>query len=147
MARTKERKQEMQVATRDYTLNMHKRLQGIAFKKRATRSVRDIKRFAAREMHTQVSTVVASYSPFRTSVSTPNSTATCGPEASETCPDWLESESAERRTRTRMPLSPSTATCNFSKSSLSPASRLRISDQSSSCFKPSCCELFIMINN
>ena len=52
MARTKERKQEMQAATRDYTLNMHKRLQGIAFKKRATRSVRDIKRFAAKEMHT-----------------------------------------------------------------------------------------------
>ena len=59
MARTKERKQEMQVATRDYTLNMHKRLQGVAFKKRATRSVRDIKRFAAREMHTKVSTIVA----------------------------------------------------------------------------------------
>ena len=55
MARTKERKQEMQAATRDYTLNMHKRLQGIAFKKRATRSVRDIKRFAAKEMHTPVS--------------------------------------------------------------------------------------------
>ena len=88
MARTKERKQEMQVATRDYTLNMHKRLQGVAFKKRATRSVRDIKRFAAREMHTQVSTVVASYSPFRMSASTPNSTVTCGLEASETCPDW-----------------------------------------------------------
>ena len=53
MARTKEgRKQELQVATRDYTLNMHKRLQGIAFKKRATRAVRDIKRFATKEMHT-----------------------------------------------------------------------------------------------
>ena len=55
MARTKERKQEMQVATRDYTLNMHKRLQGIAFKKRATRAVRTIRRFAASEMHTEVS--------------------------------------------------------------------------------------------
>ena len=55
MARTKERKQEITAATRDYTLNMHKRLQGIAFKKRATRSVRDIKRFAQKEMHTEVS--------------------------------------------------------------------------------------------
>merc|ERR1712139_49548 len=53
MARTKERKQEMQPAVRDYTLNMHKRLQGIAFKKRAPRSVRDIRRFAQKEMHTQ----------------------------------------------------------------------------------------------
>merc|ERR1711998_773649 len=45
-------KKEMQVATRDYTLNMHKRLQGIAFKKRATRAVRECRRFAEREMHT-----------------------------------------------------------------------------------------------
>ena len=56
MARTKDgRKKEMQNATRDYTLNMHKRLQGIAFKKRSTYAVRDIKRFAIKEMHTQVS--------------------------------------------------------------------------------------------
>ena len=48
MARTKEgRKKQLQNATRDYTLNMHKRLQGIAFKKRATRAVREVKRFAA----------------------------------------------------------------------------------------------------
>ena len=86
MARTKERKQEMQVATRDYTLNMHKRLQGIAFKKRATRSVSDIKRFAAREMHTQVSQIVVLMF-FRMSASIPNSIDTCGPEASETSPD------------------------------------------------------------
>ncbi len=51
-----ERKKEMQNATRDYTLNLHKRLQGIAFKKRATRAVRECKRFAAKEMHTAVST-------------------------------------------------------------------------------------------
>ena len=56
MARTKDgRKKEMQNATRDYTLNMHKRLQGIAFKKRSTYAVRDIKRFAIKEMHTNVS--------------------------------------------------------------------------------------------
>ena len=58
------RSKELQVATRDYTLNMHKRLQGIAFKKRATRAVRECARFAANEMHTKVSTflkVVASF--------------------------------------------------------------------------------------
>ena len=49
------RSKELQVATRDYTLNMHKRLQGIAFKKRATRAVRVCARFAASEMHTEVS--------------------------------------------------------------------------------------------
>lgn len=48
-------KKEMQNAVRDYTLNMHKRLQGIAFKKRATRAVRECKRFAEKEMHTKVS--------------------------------------------------------------------------------------------
>ena len=63
------KKKELQVATRDYTLNMHKRLQGIAFKKRATRSVRDIKRFAAKEMHTSVSiNIVFFFFPFRGSL-------------------------------------------------------------------------------
>jgi len=51
MPRTKERK-ELENVTRDYTLNMHKRLQGVAFKKRATRAVRECGRFAAKEMHT-----------------------------------------------------------------------------------------------
>ena len=51
----KERKGEMQPAVRDYTLNMHKRLQGKAFKKRAPFAVRDVKRFAQKEMFTQVS--------------------------------------------------------------------------------------------
>ena len=58
------KKKELQVATRDYTLNMHKRLQGVAFKKRATRSVRDIKRFATKEMHTSVSINIACFSFF-----------------------------------------------------------------------------------
>ena len=48
-------KTEMQPACRDYTLNMHKRLQGIQFKKRAPRAIRNIKRFAQKEMHTKVS--------------------------------------------------------------------------------------------
>ena len=49
------RSKEMQVATRDYTLNMHKRLQGVTFKTRAARAVRECRRFAANEMHTEVS--------------------------------------------------------------------------------------------
>mmetsp|Transcript_19162 Transcript_19162/g.13756 ORF Transcript_19162/g.13756 Transcript_19162/m.13756 type:complete len:110 (-) Transcript_19162:126-455(-) len=44
---------EMQPSCRDYTLNMHKRLQGIQFKKRAPRAIRDIKRFATKEMFTK----------------------------------------------------------------------------------------------
>lgn len=56
MARTKDgKKKEMTAATRDYTLNMHKRLQGVQFKKRATRAARELARFAAKEMHTKVS--------------------------------------------------------------------------------------------
>ena len=46
-------KTEMQPACRDYTLNVHKMLQGIQFKKRAPRCIRDIKRFATKEMFTQ----------------------------------------------------------------------------------------------
>jgi large subunit ribosomal protein L31e len=48
------KKKEMQPVTRDYTLNLHKMLHGIQFKKRAPRTIRDIKRFAHKEMYTQV---------------------------------------------------------------------------------------------
>ena len=48
-------KKELQPVKRDYTLNMHKRLQNIAFKKRAPRAIRDIRRFAEKEMFTKVS--------------------------------------------------------------------------------------------
>ena len=58
------RKKEMQAVTRDYTLNMHKRLQGIAFKKRSTYAVRDIKRFAIKEMFTNVSSLNVFANPF-----------------------------------------------------------------------------------
>merc|ERR1712039_382467 len=47
------KKTELQPACRDYTLNLHKRLQGIQFKKRAPRAIRNIRRFAAKEMHTE----------------------------------------------------------------------------------------------
>ena len=46
-------KTELQPACRDYTINVHKMLHGIQFKKRAPRCIRDIKRFAAKEMFTE----------------------------------------------------------------------------------------------
>ena len=49
------KKTELQPACRDYTLNLHKRLQSIQFKKRAPRTIREIRRFATKEMFTQVS--------------------------------------------------------------------------------------------
>ena len=50
------KKAEMQPACRDYTLNMHKGLQGIQFKKRAPRAIKNIRRFTIKEMRTRVST-------------------------------------------------------------------------------------------
>ena len=50
------KKAEMQPACRDYTLNMHKGLQGIQFKKRAPRAIKNIRRFTIKEMKTRVST-------------------------------------------------------------------------------------------
>ena len=49
------KKTELQPVKRDYTLNMHKRLQSIQFKKRAPRALREIRRFAQKEMYTKVS--------------------------------------------------------------------------------------------
>jgi ribosomal protein L31E len=49
------KKTELQPACRDYTINLHKSLQGIQFKKRAPRAIRNIKRFATKEMFTKVS--------------------------------------------------------------------------------------------
>ena len=55
MARVKEgKKKEIQPITRDYTINLHKKLHGIQFKKRAPRAVREIQRFAQSEMFTKV---------------------------------------------------------------------------------------------
>ena len=45
----------LQPACRDYTLNMHKRLQGIQFKKRAPKAIKTIRKFAQKEMYTKVS--------------------------------------------------------------------------------------------
>ena len=55
MPRVKEgKKKEVQPVTRDYTINLHKRLHGIQFKKRAPRAIREIRKFAAAEMFTKV---------------------------------------------------------------------------------------------
>ncbi len=55
------KKTEMQPACRDYTLNLHKRLQGIQFKQRAPKAIKNIRKFAQKEMFTQVSTSMKSW--------------------------------------------------------------------------------------
>lgn len=40
------------VVTREYTINLHKRLHGITFKKRAPRSIKEVKKFAKEKMGT-----------------------------------------------------------------------------------------------
>jgi len=42
-----------EVVTREYTINMHKRLHGIGFKYRAPRAVKEIKKFAEKQMGTK----------------------------------------------------------------------------------------------
>ncbi|KAL1129348.1 hypothetical protein AAG570_013875 [Ranatra chinensis] len=41
-----------EVVTREYTINLHKRLHGIGFKKRAPRAIKEIRRFAVKHMGT-----------------------------------------------------------------------------------------------
>eukprot|EP00899_Mesostigma_viride_P008083 jgi/Mesvir1/17276/Mv07683-RA.1 len=41
------------LVTREYTINMHKRLHGVSFKKRAPRAVKEIKLFAQKAMGTK----------------------------------------------------------------------------------------------
>eukprot|EP00091_Calanus_sinicus_P011321 TRINITY_DN25667_c0_g1_i1.p2 TRINITY_DN25667_c0_g1~~TRINITY_DN25667_c0_g1_i1.p2 ORF type:complete len:124 (-),score=32.48 TRINITY_DN25667_c0_g1_i1:60-431(-) len=42
-----------EVVTREYTINMHKRLHGIGFKYRAPRAIKEIKTFAEKQMGTK----------------------------------------------------------------------------------------------
>jgi len=44
---------KLQVVTREYTINMHKRLHGIGFKYKAPRAVKEIKKFAEKQMGTK----------------------------------------------------------------------------------------------
>lgn len=41
-----------EVVTREYTVNLHKRLHGIGFKKRAPRAIKEIRKFAEQQMGT-----------------------------------------------------------------------------------------------
>lgn len=41
-----------EVVTREYTINVHKRIHGIGFKKRAPRAIKEIRKFAEKEMGT-----------------------------------------------------------------------------------------------
>merc|ERR1739846_47091 len=41
-----------EVVTREYTINMHKRLHGIGFKYKAPRAIKEIKKFAEKQMGT-----------------------------------------------------------------------------------------------
>ncbi|XP_048517711.1 60S ribosomal protein L31 [Dendroctonus ponderosae] len=41
-----------EVVSRDYTVNLHKRLHGIGFKKRAPRAIKEIRKFALKQMGT-----------------------------------------------------------------------------------------------
>jgi len=41
------------VVAREYTIHLHKRVHGVAFKKRAPRAIKEIKSFARKEMQTE----------------------------------------------------------------------------------------------
>merc|ERR1712194_827191 len=41
------------VVSREYTINLHKRLHGIAFKKRAPKAIKEVKKFAQKMMGTE----------------------------------------------------------------------------------------------
>jgi large subunit ribosomal protein L31e len=48
-----DRNRGKEVVTREYTINLHKRLNGITFKKRAPRAIKEIKKFAQKIMKTK----------------------------------------------------------------------------------------------
>ena len=54
MAKDAKEKKPLEPVTRDYTVNLHKRLQKIAFKRRAPRAVKELVKFAQKNMFTQV---------------------------------------------------------------------------------------------
>merc|ERR1712213_290961 len=51
-AEKKSKSTMMGVVTREYTINLHKRLHGIGFKYRAPRAIKEIKKFAEKQMGT-----------------------------------------------------------------------------------------------
>merc|ERR1712188_353767 len=44
--------QKGEAVTREYTINLHKRLHGVSFKKRAPRAIKEIRQFAQKAMNT-----------------------------------------------------------------------------------------------
>merc|ERR1711962_235550 len=55
MAKTSDKKKSTplnEVVTREYTINLHKRIHGMQFKKRAPRAIREIRKFAEQMMGT-----------------------------------------------------------------------------------------------
>ena len=48
-------RKDLTEASRDYTIHLAKRVHKIAFKKRAPRAIREIVKFATKEMRTEVS--------------------------------------------------------------------------------------------
>merc|ERR1712051_54453 len=106
------KKTEMQPACRDYTLNMHKGLQGIQFKKRAPRAIKNIRRFTIKEMKTREVRI------------DPLLTDRSGLAASGMFLARCVSESLERETRMRTPMRSSTLSFNSWKLTLSIPCRL-----------------------
>merc|ERR1712024_97260 len=51
-AEKKSKSTMMEVVTREYTINLHKRLHGIGFKYRAPRAIKEVKKFAQKQMGT-----------------------------------------------------------------------------------------------
>jgi ribosomal protein L31E len=53
MQMAKDKSSKQTVATREYTINLHKKLHGQTFKKRAPKAVKEIKKFAQKMMKTR----------------------------------------------------------------------------------------------
>merc|ERR1711997_711036 len=51
-AEKKSKSTMMEVVTREYTINLHKRLHGIGYKYRAPRAIKEVKKFAEKQMGT-----------------------------------------------------------------------------------------------
>merc|ERR1712183_1187149 len=85
MAKTKSDKKSAkspmnEVVTREYTINLHKRIHGMQFKKRAPRAIREIKKFAESMMGTPDVRIDVSLNKFVWS------------KVSEMCQEELESD-------------------------------------------------------
>jgi large subunit ribosomal protein L31e len=64
MAPRERKPKSAEIVTRDYTIHMSKRLYGITFKKRAPRAIREIKKFALKEMGTKDCRIDASLNKY-----------------------------------------------------------------------------------